>query len=305
MRIKGVCSKLLLFSLMLSGLMFVLSACGGGSGSDSGSGTTPVSGTISGTAVKGPVSGGTVTAYGINNGIMGSQIGSGLTDGQGNFSMEVGDYSGSVMLRMNGGSFTDEATGTNMQMQQGDVMTAVIPLMTSGGTVSGIQMTPLTSMAQTMAQGMAGGMTSENITTANMAVGNYFMVNDILHDSPMNPLTPGSGSNADQNMRNYGMAIAAMSQYAKSIGMQFSSGMVTSIMNDASDGHMNGMMGNAPIQMGGGMMGGGMMQTNAGTSGLADAMTQFMNSQQNKSGLTVQDMQNLINQLMSSNGNLQ
>ena len=77
------------------------------------------------------------------------------------------------------------------------------------------------------------------------------------------------------------------------------------MMNDASDGHMNGMMGGTPIQMGGGMMGGNMMQSNAGTSGLANAMTQFMNSQMNKSGLTAQDMQSLINQLATSNGNIQ
>ena len=37
-------------------------------------------GTMSGTAVKGPVAGATVTAYGITNGIMGAQLASGTTD---------------------------------------------------------------------------------------------------------------------------------------------------------------------------------------------------------------------------------
>jgi hypothetical protein len=300
---KGLFRSLIVIGSML--FLAFLAGCGGGGGGTSSGDGTVVNGTISGTAVKGPVSGATVTAYAINSGVMGGEIGSGQTDGQGNFSMQVGDYAGSVMLRMNGGSFTDEATGATMPMQQGDVMTAVIPSMTAGGTVSGIQITPLTSMAQTMAQGMTGAMTSANINTANMAVGNYFMVSDILHTSPMNPLTQGSGSGADQNMRNYGIAIAAMSQYASDIGMQFSSGIVTSMMSDASDGDMNGMMGSTPVQMGGGMMGGGMMQPDAGTSGLANAMTQFMNSQQNRSGLTAGDMQSLINHLMSSNGDIQ
>lgn len=287
-------------------LTLLVGCGGGGGGSTSGGGTTPtVNGTISGTAVKGPVSGGTVTAFAINNGVMGSQVGSGQTDGQGNFSMQVGDYAGSVMLRMTGGTYTDEATGTSMPMQQSDVMTCVIPSMAAGSTVNGIQMTPLTSMAQTMAQGMPGGMTPVNITTANNAVGNYFMVNDILHTQPMNPLMQGAGSGADQNRRNYGMTVAAMSQYAKDIGMQFSSGIATAMMNDASDGHMNGMMGNSSVQMGGGMMGGNMMQPNAGMSGLASAMTQFVNSQMNKSGLTAQDMQNLINKLTTTNGVIQ
>ena len=263
-------------------------------------------GTITGMAVKGPVAGATVTAFAVSNGVMGGQIGTGQTDGQGNFSIPVSNYAGPVMLQMKGGSYTDEATGATMSMQQSDMMTAVIPSIASGDTVSGIRMTPLTSMAQMMTQGMAGGMTSANIAAANTSVGNYFMVNDILHVNPMDPLAPGSGSSADQNMRNYGMAIAAMSQYANSIGLQFSSAIVTAMMNDASDGLMNGMMGSSPVQMGGGgMMGGSMMSSNAGTSGLANAMTQFMGSQMNKSGLTVQNMQTLINKLMTTNGVIQ
>ncbi len=288
----------LIFSISLT----LLAGCGGGGGETTSPGA---GGTISGATFKGPVAGATVTAFAISNGVMGGQIGTGQTDGQGNFSMQVGDYAGPVMLQMGGGTYMDEATGANMPMQQSDMMTALIPSMSSGSTVSGIQMTPLTSMAQTMAQGMSGGVTSANIDAANTAVGNYFMVNDILHTAPMDPLTQGSGGGADQNMRNYGMTIAAMSQYAKNIGMPFSSGMVTAMMNDASDGHMNGMMGNSPIQMGGGMMGGNMMSPNAGTSGLADAMQAFMQSSQNHSGLTVADMQALMDKLRRSNGTIQ
>jgi hypothetical protein len=56
--------------------------------------------------------------------------------------------------------------------------------------------------------------------------------------------------------------------------------------------------------MGGGMMGGGgtMMQTNAGTSGLATAITDFIGSTLNKSGLSSTDLQTLISQLSTTNG---
>ena len=236
---------------------------------------------------------------------MGSQIGTGQTDTQGNFTMSVGDYSGPVMLQMKGGSYIDEATGTTMTMQQSDMMTSVISSMAAGSTVSGIQITPLTSMAQTMAQNMAGGMTQANIIQANSLMGQYFGVNDILHTHPMDPLVNGSGAAATQDQRNYGMSISAMSQYAKTTGMPKSSGMVTAMMNDSSDGHMNGMMGGTQITMGGGMMGGSMMQSTAGTSGLADAMQAFMQSGQNHSGLTVQDMQALMDKLRTSNGTIQ
>jgi hypothetical protein len=76
------------------------------------------------------------------------------------------------------------------------------------------------------------------------------------------------------------------------------------MMKDASDGMMDGMMGNTQISMGGGMMGGGMMQSNAGTSGLAMAMTDYMSSDMNHSGLTAADMNSLIAQLSLSNGQL-
>jgi hypothetical protein len=240
---------------------------------------------------------------------MGAQIGTATTDAQGNFTMAIGAYSGPVMLRMSGGTYTDEATGNSMTMQAGDVMTSMMPQAIAGAVMSGVQITPLTSMAQARAQTMSGGMTPANISAANTAMGNYFSVNDILFTHPMNPLTPGSGSGATQDMRNYGIMLAAMSQYANSIGMPFSSGMVTTMMNDASDGFMDGRMGGNQIMMGGmgGMMGTGNnpLSSSAGTSGLASAMVTFMGSVQNKSGLTVADMQSLMNKMNTSSGQIQ
>ncbi len=293
--------------------LILLAGCGGGGGA----GDVASGGVISGTAIKGPVSGATVTAFTMNtNGTRGAQIGSGQTDGQGNFSIPVGNHSGTVMLQMMGGNYTDEATGSQMSMHSTDVMTCVIPHMPAGSIVSGIQITPLTSMAQSMAQNMSGGMNQTNMNTANNAVGMYFGINDILTTHPMDPNANGSGATATQEMKNYGMTLAAMSQYAKDMGMAISSGMVTSMMSDSSDGRMDGvmtgqggmgsgMMGSNQIEMGGGMMAGTVMPADAGTKGLADAMAQFINSPMNRSGLTMQDMQNLISKLTTSNGVIQ
>jgi len=294
--------------ILAIGSSLLLFGCGGGSGGSGGT-TSGVDGVITGTAVKGPVNGATVTAFAISNGMMGAQIGTGTTDAQGNFTVSIGAYSGPVMLRMSGGTYTDEATGASMTMQSGDIMTSMMPQAIAGAVMSGVQITPLTSMAQMRAQSMSGGMTPANITAANTAMGNYFSVSDILYTHPMNPLIPGSGSGATQDMRNYGMMLAAMSQYANSIGMPFSSGIVTVMMNDASDGVMNGMMGNTQIMMGGmgGMMGTGNnpLSSGAGTSGLASAMVAFMGSVQNKSGLTFADMQALHTKISTSNGQIQ
>ncbi len=294
--------------ILLVALAALIAGCGsrGGGSSSSSSGSATVNGTISGTAVKGPVAGSTVTAFSINsNGTKGESMGVGQTDSQGGFSVSVGDHSGPVLLEMRGGTYMDEATGNNMTMHQNDSMTAVMPSMTSSSAVSGIHMTPMTSMAQSMAQNMPGGMTGENITLANDAICRYFNVNDILHTAPMNTAVDGSGLSASQDMRNYGMAIAAMSKYAGNMRMSTSSGIVTAMMNDASDGRMNGMMGGSSIMMGGGMMGGSMMPADAGTSGMADAMTQFIQSPMNKSGVTLKDMSTMINMLGTSDGVIQ
>jgi hypothetical protein len=287
----------------------VLTGCGGGGGGGGDSGTSSsTTGTISGTAVKGPVNGGTVTAYRINsNGTRGTQIGTSMTDAQGNFSMQVGDYSGAVMLQLSGGQYRDEAIDQLMNMDQNTVMTALIPDMASGEMMGNIEITPLTSMAQAWAQNMAGGMTQANITLANRNMGQYFDVGDILTTQPMDPLVQDSGAGANQEQRNYGMTLAAMSQEAYELTMTYSSGIVTAMMDDASDGKMDGMMGGNGISMGGmgGMMGGIMMQSTAGTSDLASAMTTFVqNTTYNRSGLTTMDMQMLIDKLNASNGNI-
>ena len=275
--------------------LLVVTGCGGGGGGGGsvagvGSGGT---GSISGIATAGPVSNATVTAYGISNGQMGAQIATATTDANGAFTMNIGSYTGPVMLQVSGGSYTDEATGTVMPMAAGDVMTAVLPTVTAGATNSGIQVTPVTAMAQTMAQHMSGGMTDANIAAANTAMGNNFSVSDILHVQPMNPLAAGSGTGANQDAQNYGMTLAAMSQYAQTLGLSTSSTMITAMMNDASDGVLDGKAGTVPVQMGG--MGGMMLPATAGTTGMGAAMNTFMTSAQNKSGVTTATLVNKLN----------
>jgi hypothetical protein len=257
------------------------------------------------------MSSGTVTAHAVNGGMMGAAIGSSPVDASGNFNIPMGAYSGTVMLQLTGGAFMDEATGTAMTMQPGDVLTSCVPSVAAGATTTGVQVTPLTSMAQARAQYMSGGMTAANVTTANAAIGSYFLVGDVLMTHPMDPAVAGSGSGATQDQKNYGMSIAAMSQYAHTVGMATSSsGMVTAMMDDASDGLMNGMLGSTSITMtgmsgmGGGMGGGTMMQSTAGTSGLATAMATYVGSAMNHSGVTAADVQTLVNKLSTSNGSI-
>jgi hypothetical protein len=209
------------------------------------------------------------------------------------------------MLQVSGGSYTDEAAGTLMTIAPGDVITLAMPTIAANSTTSGVQVTPLTAMAQALAQHMAGGMTDANIAAANTAMGNYFSITDIVHVRPVNPLVTGSGASATLDSKNYGMTLAAMSQYAKNLNMPISSGMVTAMMEDAADGVMDGKQAGSPISMSmGGMMGGSMMPSTSGTSDLATAMTSFMRSAANASGITAADMSALIQKLTNGNGQI-
>jgi hypothetical protein len=280
-------------------------ACGGGDIVVAvGSGGT---GIISGAVTKGPVSNATVIAYAVADGQPGVPLGSATTGPDGNFSLPIGSHAGPVLLQASAGTFRDEATGSFMTMPAGDVMAAAIPSVTAGATFSGLQITPVTSMAQARAQQMAGGMTPANIAAANAALGDYFLAGDILHVAPMNPLVAGSAASAGPQARNYGMTLAAMSQYAMSLNLANTSALVTSMASDASDGMMDGRRGSGAIVMGmgGGGMGGtgsSMMPANAGSTELAAAMTNFALSPANKSGLTAPDIAPLVQKISGSGG---
>lgn len=296
-------ARLALLAAGIIGLA-VIAACGGSEGgSDLVSDTS--SGVISGTATKGPIANATVTAYSVSGGHVGDRIGTATTDASGNFTLTVGNHAGAVMLRVSGGSYIDEATGTSMVMPSRDLLTAVMPAIVAGATINNVQVTPVTAMAQAMADRMAGGMSEANIAAANAAMGNYFSVADILHTHPMNPTVVGAAAGADHDARNYGITLAAMCQYAKALNMANSSAMVTAMMNDAADGVMDGKAGASQVSMHmGGMMGEHAMGPTAGTTDLSAAMAAFMNSPANKSGMTAADMAALIQKLGSGNGHI-
>ena len=85
------------------------------------------------------------------------------------------------MLQTSGGTYTDEATQTTMTLGGADIMSAVLPTVTAGASLSGVWITPLTSMAQARAAGLAGGMTSANITAATIQPTNNHIKSPLLN----------------------------------------------------------------------------------------------------------------------------
>jgi len=220
--------------------------------------------------------------------------------------MRVSPYTGPLILQMDGGSYADEATGMRMNMLDADDMTCIVAnvSVSAGSATSGVQITPLTSMAQSWAAHMSGGLTEANITSANMRVGAVYVGPgaDIVMTRPIDPTVSGSANGASAEARNYGLMLAAMSQESHALGMTTSSSAtVTAMLEDAADGVMNGMMGSTAIDMTGmgGMMGGGNMMSTTGTTQLMTSMSDFINDPMNHSGVTsAAEMQALMDQMM-------
>lgn len=191
-------------NLFYSGLILValaLFGCGGGGGSDTPSGTTK----ISGVASVAPINGGTVEVFKIVNGVkVPPAIASGTTGANGSYSLTWLSYSGPVLVEVNGGSYTDPATGNTSTLAT--PLRAVVP--NASGTVSAA-VTPFTELAVQLA--------GANLTTAaikNEYIAIMFKVDDIIKTQPLAP-TASALKSATPAQRSYTLALAAFSQIVK------------------------------------------------------------------------------------------
>lgn len=120
----------------ISAAVLALVACGGG-GSSAGAPATAAT-TLSGSVVKGPVAGATVTVKKASDATV---LKTTTTGADGTYTLGL-DYVGDVIVEVTGGTYTDEATKASMALAAPmKVVLAVKP-----GNVTGV-VTPLTTMA--------------------------------------------------------------------------------------------------------------------------------------------------------------
>lgn len=169
----------------------LLAGCGGGG--DGGAAAPAASTTISGSAVKGPVGGATVTAFAATTGTV---LGTTTTSPNGTYSLTI-SYNGDVVLEVTGGSYIDEATGRTTTLNQ---LKAIINA--TGGTQT-VHVTPLTYIAY----GYAGN-TSAGFNTALTNLATQFGLGGV---NLLTTLPAVSGTTND-----YGRVLRAMSQYVQS-----------------------------------------------------------------------------------------
>lgn len=206
---KGNGNKMAIKLAAAASLAMILAACGGGGGDSGGStgsnggstggvttppATTPTANDpytgkpatgsttnqITGSVVKGPTAGATVTAYVLNaDGSNGNAIGSGVTDASGAFSLSLTqDPKGMIRLVATGGTFTSEGDNSTQKL---DTLELVAPYVTTD--LTNFVITPVTDTASkriTYLVSKGGKSLAEAYTTASSAVLQLFSGNNVI-----------------------------------------------------------------------------------------------------------------------------
>ncbi|MBL4766430.1 MAG: hypothetical protein JKY94_01715, partial [Rhodobacteraceae bacterium] len=174
--------------------------------------------TINGSVVLGPVTGGvSVTVYAND----GTEIGTADVDGNGSYSIDVGDYTGSVLLQIadtNAGAsnYVDEATG-----EGADLTVALRAVSVVEGAVTIVNITPLTEVAVREA-GLAstnetnlsnGGANASDIQIINRGIAKLFLGDGSvgIEASDVKPVIDANGNDTSSSANTYGKVLAALS----------------------------------------------------------------------------------------------
>lgn len=151
--------KTILTAFTAAATAAIVAACGGGGSSSSTTTTT----TISGSAVKGPVGGATVT---VKNAASGAVLGTTTTSSTGAYTLSV-PFAGDVVVEVSDGTYIDEATNVSTRLTA--PMRVVVNA--NGGNVTGV-VTPLTTLAYTYAFGTSGAPATPTAAAFNTVATN-------------------------------------------------------------------------------------------------------------------------------------
>jgi hypothetical protein len=181
--------------------------CGGGSGSGGS--------TISGMASKGPLNGSTVCAYAIAaSGVQGAQLGNCSSNiVAGNYSINLENHTGPVLLTATSGVYTDEVSGATVNLS-----TPLHSMLLNATGSNSVAVTPLTELAYRKASALVGGLSNANIQSSINTIQINFGVADIVSTMPVDARNTSAVSGATVAQQNYTLALATISQYMATTG---------------------------------------------------------------------------------------
>ena len=286
-------------SLAIVALAIVLgfTACDSGGSTGNGRNQQPNNSNpidLRGVAQANRVVGGTVTVFKLVNGVKDVNLGEGGTSlgdpGRAPGSFEIffendPDYEGPVLVEVTGGTYVDEVTGQTVTLN--GTLTAVVAD-TSGDPE--IVVSPLTTLAASLARAASGGATAANITAANTQVAALFGGSfDLLATKPVD-MTVMDTAMIDADVADYTLAIAAFSQLAADLALSPSQ-LLSQLERDIRDGRLDGRNGTTTVGA-----------ESSITKRLARALMTIQQSTNNNRGLTLQ--QATIDAVLASDGEI-
>ena len=202
-------------SVLLPVFLLLLSC---GSGDDTIPQERPAS-SISGHAVDALILNGSVSVYAFSDGVKGDVLGTGVTDEEGFYSVDIQSPSQPVLIELVGGYYIEEATGKSVVLKDGQVLRAVTHY-ESGSPVT-VMVTPFTNIAAGLAQyKIAQGVNVPNaVTEAATAVSSIVGV-DILSTYPRNITDVNNTTAVLSDEHRYGFITAGISGLSLSIGKE-------------------------------------------------------------------------------------
>lgn len=241
---------------VFAGLALTACSGGGGTGSTSGGSATITGPKVTGVASKGILQGATIKAYAVDEaGNLGQRLGNtATTDANGAYTLNIGAYNGNVLIEATGGNYVDEASPGTPIANTATFRAAVTSVT---GDIS-VAVTPFTEIAVQK----AGAWTSANIQQANTVVSNMLGGINIISTMPANVIDPSSIT-ATTNSKNYGLALAALSQMVANNTAASVTDAISKISTDLADSQLDAVGAN-----------------------LSDAFTAFVGSVNNKTDLT-------------------
>jgi len=303
LRASSTTKRLRAIAITIGAASIVLSACGGGKGASGNS--TGGSGHVTGLVVKGTVANADVTAYRLDATLTrGSSLASTTSAADGTFSITIPPYNGALEIVATGGSYSDEAVGSPVQLTS-ELSTAIASFQ-SGGTVN-VTLSPVSTIARYLAKSevqRVGSSPSDAITNAWTHVNAHFgaLTWQTIVPTNITPSSPIIVTLSDQTKA--GLILAGFSRLARTLAEASSltpgtvvtaSTLSGAAASDATDGKLDGAASSTTLAQG--------TQTLTGQTfrnGLARAIVGFVNTPYNKTQLTGDDVFTMANTISAN-----
>ncbi len=187
--------KKFLCLLVAISLLGLCSAC---SDSDNNGGPT----TLSGTASKGPIDSANVKIYSVTDaGAKGKLLNSTKTNSSGKYQVDLGNYKGQVIVKVEGGTYEDEATGDKINFANKKMRAAQV------ASKNKAMVTPFTELAVRK----MNTYTQKRVRESNQQISQFLGTDDQASITDIEPNTKGK----DLEEQKYGLLLAGFSQYIK------------------------------------------------------------------------------------------